>query len=294
MTSIEMQMAPWLLPSMRRRYRGPAAPVADLRVFDAREMPAPLAAAHPTQAITVGGVPGVLLHPERRERGVMVFLHGGAHVYGPGPGHWEWLCGMGDATGMAGLMLMYDRAPEARYPTSLDQVVAACDAIAGDGITGDRVLAGDSSGGGLAVAAAMRMRDEGRPLPRALVLSSPWLDLTMSNPGLIAARGADVMLGTDRLGEHARAYAGDADLRDPLVSPAFGDPTGLPPMLITAGGAELMCAEIRDWAAACAAVGTPCEVIEVPGAIHDFAMARTLFPEAREVFPRMAAFAARQ
>jgi len=289
MAGIEMQMAPWLLPSMRRRYRGPVAPVADLRVFDARAMPAALGSAHPTRATTVGGVPGVLIHPEREGRGVIVFLHGGAHVYGPGPGRWEWLCGMSDATGVAGLMLLYDRAPEARCPTSLDQVVAACDEI-----VGDRVLSGDSSGGGLALAAAMRMGDEGRALPRALVLSSPWLDLTMSNPGLIANTDADVMLGTERLAEYARAHAGDADLHDPLVSPAFGDPTGLPPMLITSGGAELMRAEIRDWAAACPAVGTPCEVIEVDGAIHDFAMARTLFPEAREVFPRMAAFAARQ
>ncbi|MBM3634099.1 MAG: hypothetical protein FJW99_02230 [Actinobacteria bacterium] len=63
-------------------------------------------------------------------------------------------------------------------------------------------------------------------------------------------------------------------------------------MLITAGGAELMCAEIRDWAGACAAADTPSEVIGAPGAIHDFAMARALLPEVREVFPRMAAFAA--
>lgn len=284
-----MQMAPWLLPAMRRRYRGSAAPVADLRVFDAREIPAPLAAAHPVDRVTTRGVPGVSIHPERAGRGVLVFLHGGAHVFGPGPGHWEWLCAMSDATGMAGLMVLYERAPEARYPASLEQVLAVCAAL-----EGDTVLAGDSSGGGLALAACMRMRDEGLRHPRALVLSSPWLDLTMSHPGLMAHRDADVMLGTERLSEYARAYAGDADLRDPLVSPAFGDPTGLPPMLITSGGAELMRAEIRDWADACAAAGTPCEVIEVAGAIHDFAMARTLFPEAREVFPRMAAFAAAQ
>ena len=286
MPSIEMQMAPWLLPSMRRRYRGARAPVADLRVFDAREMPGPLAAVHLAPTITFGGVPATCVHPERRGRGHIVFLHGGAHVFGPGPGHWEWLCGMSDATGMAGVMLRYDRAPEARYPASLEQVLAA-----GADVPGDWVLSGDSSGGGLALAACMRMRDEGRALPRALVLSSPWLDLTMSNPGLLAVEDSDVMLGTERLGEYARAYAGDHDLRDPLISPVFGDPTGLPPMLITAGGAELMRAEIRDWAQACAAAGTACEVIEVDGAIHDFAMARTLFPEAREVFPRMAAFA---
>jgi len=284
--SIAMQMAPWLLPAMRRRYLGSAAPVVDLRTFDARELPPALARAHPSEQATPGGATGTWLHPERRANGAIVFLHGGAYVFGPGPGHWEWLCAMSDATGMAALMLMYDRAPEARFPTALEQVVAAC-----ADLDGPWLLAGDSAGGGLAIAAAMRMRDEGAPLPRALLLSSPWLDLTLSHPGLVANASGDVMLGAERLGAYARDYAGDADLRDPLISPAFGDARGLPPMLITVGGAELMLFEIRDWAAACAAAGTPCEVIEVDGAIHDFAMARTLFPEAREVFPRMAEFA---
>lgn len=286
--SIEMQMAPWLLPAMRRRYRGSRAPVSELRVFDARDAPPALASAHPCHAATEGGAAAVWVHPERRARGTVVFLHGGAYVFGPGPGHWEWLCAMSDATGMAGLMLLYDRAPEARFPTALEQVLAAC-----AGMDGEWTLAGDSAGGGLAIAAAMRMRDARAPLPRALVLSSPWLDLSMSHPDLIANTCGDVMLGTERLAEYARDYVGDADPRDPLISPAFGDPTGLPPMLITAGGAELMLFEIRDWVAACTAAGTACELIEVDGAIHDFAMARTLFPEAREVFPRMAEFALR-
>lgn len=283
-----MQMAPWLLPAMRRRYRGSAAPVADLRVFDAREVPPALATVHPCRAATEGGAAAVWVHPERRGQGTLVFLHGGAYVFGPGPGHWEWLCAMCDATGMAGLMLLYDRAPEARFPTALEQVLAAC-----AGMEGEWALAGDSAGGGLAIAAAMRMRDSRAPLPRALVLSSPWLDLSMSHPDLIANTCGDVMLGPERLAEYARDYVGDASPRDPLISPAFGDPAGLPPMLITVGGAELMLFEIRDWAAACAAAGTECEIIEVDGAIHDFAMARTLFPEAREVFPRMAEFALR-
>ena len=85
---------------------------------------------------------------------------------------------------------------------------------------------------------------------------------------------------------------GAADMRDPHVSPAFGDPRGLPPMLITSGSAELMRWEIRDWARACADAGTTCDLIEVEGAIHDFAMARTLFPEAREVLPAFAEFVA--
>jgi acetyl esterase/lipase len=284
--SVEMQMAPWLLPSMRRRYRGSAAPVQDLRVFDARTIPPPLADLHSIDAVAVAGVDATWINAGARGNGTIVFLHGGAYVFGPGPGHWDWLCAMCEATGMAGLMLLYDRAPEAQYPMALDEVISASATL-----DGDWVLAGDSAGGGLALAVAMRMRDSGAPLPRALVLSSPWLDLTLGHERMLANQHVDVMLGLDRLADYAAMYAGDHDRRDPGISPAFGDPTGLPPMLITVGGSELMLWECRDWRERCAAAGTPCDLIEAPGAIHDFAMARTLFPEARRVLPRMAAFA---
>lgn len=280
-----MQMAPWLLPSMRRRYRGAPAPVPDLRVFDARTVPAGLAGTCTTQPGGLAGVEAMWIEPGSRHRGVIVFLHGGGYVFGPGPGHWEWVCAMCHATGMAGLMVLYERAPEARFPVALNQVLDACSTL-----DGDWVLAGDSAGGGLAVSAAMRLRDAERPLPRALVLSSPWLDLTLANPDMLANQDVDVMLGLDRLRDYAAAYVGDADPRDPGISPRFGDPAGLPPSIVTVGGAELMQWECRDWAARCRAAGTPCELIEVPGAIHDFAMARTLWPEAREVFPALAAF----
>lgn len=280
-----MQMAPWLLPSMRRRYRGSRAPIADLRVFDARDAPPSLAAAGLVQSTEVAGVHGAWIAPGNRAGGTIVSLHGGAYVFGPGPGHWDWLAAVCEATGMAGLMLLYARAPEARYPVALEQVVAACATV-----EGDWVLAGDSAGGGLALAAAMRMRDAGAPLPRALVLSSPWLDLTLEHPQMLAGQDLDVMLGLDRLRDYAAEYAGAHDRRDPGISPLFGDPSGLPPMLVTAGGAELMLWECRDWTQRCDGAGTACQLIEVEGAIHDFAMARTLFPEARTVLPQMAGF----
>ena len=282
-----MRRATELLPTMVQRYRGEPMHCDDMRIEDAREAPEPIREAHTVVDERIAGVDCSWINPENRAHGLIVSLHGGGYIVGPGAAHWGWFSTLCRETGQAGLLIRYSRAPEATYPTALNEVLGVVRTLDGPWQT-----VGDSAGGGLALALAFRLRDGGEPLPTAMVLSSPWLDLTMSNPGLIANAHADIMLGSERLGEYARAYAGDRDLRDPLVSPAFGDPAGLPPMLITAGGAELMRAEIRDWAAACEAAGTACEVIEVDGAIHDFAMARTLFPEAREVFPRMAAFAA--
>lgn len=98
-------MAPWLLPAMRRRYRGAPAPVDELRVFDARHIPAALAAGRAVAEEDIVGARCTWISSARGDTGTILFLHGGGDVFGPGPGHREWLCAMWDATGMAGLMV---------------------------------------------------------------------------------------------------------------------------------------------------------------------------------------------
>jgi acetyl esterase/lipase len=112
----------------------------------------------------------------------------------------------------------------------------------------------------------------------------------MAHPEQAANAHFDPMMGIPALDHYAKAYAGQADRRHPHLSPLYGNPTGLPPMLITVGTAELFLFEIRDWKAKCDAAGTKCEVIEMDGATHDFAIMLTLMPEAREVLPAQVEF----
>jgi len=282
-----MRRAPELLPGMLQRYRGAPMDWAEMRADDARAAPDAVRDAHTVMDETIAGVHCTWIDPGRRENGVIVSLHGGGYIVGPGPAHWGWFSTLCQRSGMAGLLIRYSRAPEATYPTALNEVLAVVRTL-----PDPWYLIGDSAGAGLGVAAASHLRDRGEPMPRAMVLSSPWLDITMTHPDEVANAHIDPMLGIAALDRYARAYAGQTDRRDPGLSPLYGDPTGLPPMHVVVGTAELFLFEIRDWKAKCDASGTACEVVEVDGAIHDFAIMLSLMPEAREALPAQAAFLA--
>ena len=283
--SDQMQRAPELLPTMVQRYRGEPMHCDDMRIEDAREAPEAIREAHTVVDERIAGVDCTWINPEDRANGLIVSLHGGRYIVGPGAAHWGWFSTLCRETGQAGLLIRYSRAPEATYPTALNEVLGAVRTL-----DGPWQIIGDSAGGGLALATAFSLRDAGEPLPTAMVLSSPWLDITMAHPEQAANAHIDPMMGIPALDHYARAYAGGTDRRHPHLSPLFGDPTGLPPMLITVGTAELFLFETRDWKAKCDAAGTPCNVIEMDGAIHDFAIMLALMPEAREVLPRQATF----
>lgn len=186
---------------------------------------------------------------------------------------------------MAGVLVDYALTPKHAFPVALEQVLGMV-----KDLKEPWFLAGDSAGGGLALAAAYRLRSGGETLPRAIVLSSPWLDVTMSNPQARLNQSIDSMLSLRGLARGAEPYAAGADPRDPLISPIFGEPSGLPPMQIHVGTRELFLWDCREWQARCRQSGVPCELIEVPGGFHDFPMAVSLIPEARAAVKRQAKF----
>ena len=285
--SDEMLRAPELLPGMVQRYGSEPMPADDMRVEDAREAPDAIRDAHTVVDEHIAGVHCTWVNPGHRSNGLIVSLHGGGYIVGPGAAHWGWFSTLCRETGQAGLLIRYSRAPEATYPTALNEVLGVVRTL-----DGPWQLVGDSAGGGLGLATAFSLRDTGEAMPTALVLSSPWLDITMAHPEQAANAHIDPMMGIRALDHYAKAYAGETDRTHPHLSPLYGDPTGLPPMLITVGTAELFLFETRDWKAKCDAAGTACEVIEVDGAIHDFAIMLSLMPEAREALPVQAAFLA--
>lgn len=279
-----MRRIPEMFPDTVRWFSGADVPFAEMRALDQRTPPTSLRAAHDLQQEHVAGVDCWWVDPDHRDAGLIVFLHGGAYVMGPGAGQWSWIAGLCAATGMAALCPLYRRAPEHPFPAALDDALAVAAAI-----DGSWVLAGDSAGGGLAVALAMRLRDHDLPAPGAIALSSPWLDLTLTDPDEVAQQAIDPMLTIAGLERPAAAYAGTADRTQPGISPRFGDPTGLPPMHATVGTAELLLPEVRAFAARCAAAGTPFTLHEEPGGIHDYAIGLGFLPEADAALPHTAA-----
>jgi len=176
----------------------------------------------------------------RPERNVL-YLHGGAYVSG-GPAHYRhFLWRIAETFQASVWALAYRLAPEHPFPAALDDAVAGYNWLADK--TADKrqlFVMGDSAGAGLTLCLLLSLRDHGGPLPGAAVALSPWTDLALTGQSLIANAAADPMLNADHLPQLVQLYLAGADPRTPYASPLYGDPAGLPPILIQVGSDEIL------------------------------------------------------
>lgn len=173
---------------------------------------------------------------------VLLFFHGGGYCSGSILSHRRMVTEAGRAGGVRTLAIGYRLAPEHPFPAAFNDAQTAWHFLRRQGITAKHIaVGGDSAGGGLSLALAMKLRDLREELPACLWLASPWTDLTMSGSSLISKDADDPLIHKGYLQELASAYLGGAaDARDPRVSPLFGKLTALPPILIQVGSAETL------------------------------------------------------
>lgn len=210
--------------------------------------PSAVLKSHAVEHEMIGRTRTVWLDGHRGDRGLIVFLHGGAYVSGPFASDWLWLSRHIDALGCAGLMVDYRNAPDHQHPVALDDVEAVLAALRADGRLAGQpwVLAGQHAGGGLALTVARRLREAGEvPAPAALVAMSPWLDLELANAGITETDQADPVHERRLLRDAAIRYAGRTPLEDPDLSPLNADLSGLPPLHLSVGMRDLFLAEVR-------------------------------------------------
>ncbi|MGB7738490.1 MAG: alpha/beta hydrolase [Steroidobacteraceae bacterium] len=222
-------------------------------------------------AATRGGVPGEFAQTRglATTRGEVLYLHGGAYCVGSPATHRAISSHLARRTSARVFVADYRLAPEHPFPAAVDDAVAAYRALLRDGGSPQRIaIIGDSAGGGLALATALRLRELGEPLPAALVLFSPWVDLGTPDRGVEPA--GETMLSRAWTAECARLYLGGRDSNDPLASPINGDLRGLPPMLVQVGQDELLLPDARRLQSALAAAGVPVELQEYPRRWHVF------------------------
>ncbi|MFL6543132.1 MAG: alpha/beta hydrolase [Chthoniobacterales bacterium] len=187
----------------------------------------------------------------------------------------------------------YRLAPEHPFPAAVDDAISVYRALSASGAT-RVVLAGDSAGGGLAIATAIRARDQALPSPSSILTFSPWVDLTPGRERQLRSREhLDDMFYAESFWAYADAYLQGADPRSPLASPLFAYLTSLPPLLIEVSGTELLHVEavqMRDrWAEA----GNVVELNVSAGLPHGWQEVTPFVPEARESLRRAAEFALR-
>jgi len=191
------------------------------------------------------------VEPAGRPRGgVILYFHGGGFVAECRAIHDPLLAALGRTAGARGLMVDYRLAPEHPFPAATEDCFAAWNWMLSSGIDPARVVfAGDSAGGNLVLVTAMRARDEGLPLPAALVLISPVLDLTFSGASFARNDGIDPMFRAVTARRIQDWYAPGLDAADPRISPLFGGTGNLPPTLLLAGSSELLLDDTLRYAA---------------------------------------------
>lgn len=242
--------------------------------------------------IELGGVPTLRLAPKAVAQAAtrIFYLFGGGYATGEPESDLPVSGALAQRLGLAIVAPRYRLAPEHRHPAALRDALAAYRAFVAAG-QGPVFVVGESAGGGLALALVQAAKAEGLPLPAAMALLSPWVDLTQSLPS--ANDGFDPTLARRNLHDYARLYAPrGGDLHAPALSPLFGPLDGLPPMILTTGSRDILNEQVHALARAVTAAGGEVELHDWPGLWHVFEFYRAL-PEAAASLDRIAAFLAR-
>jgi epsilon-lactone hydrolase len=294
MPSVAMQD---LMEVLRNRQRASASR-APATVGEARAAFAPAGPVHPVpddvlvSEVSAGGVrahwlaaPGA--DPDR----VLLFLHGGGYQLGSLRSDGELAARLGRASRMRVLFPEYRLAPEHPFPAAIDDVRAVWRWLRTDQQLSARsmAVAGDSAGGGLAVALLVAARDAGDALPAAAVLMSPTVDLTSSGASMTDRADEDPISTPALLRQLASDYLAGADPETPLASPLFASLSGLPPLLVQVGTADLLLSDSERLAGAAAEAGVDVLLEVGEGLPHVYQLALGT-PEAAQATERVGTF----
>lgn len=279
MPSLRHELLAWAVPRLRGGTEAPTVPgplPTGVTPFFARRF----------SVVTedVGGFASYVITPRGiAPRRTVVYLHGGSYAYPLDPFHVRYVARLARALEARVALPEYPLAPVHTWRDShepLADLTTRWAAESPDGV----VLAGDSAGGGLALALALTLRDRGGPQPTHLVLHSPWVDLTTSTPETAALDAVDPWLDLAQLQEYAAQWAGTPeDLGRPEVSPALADLAGLPPAVMFCGTRDLLVAGCRLLADRAAATDWQLRYVEKPDLVHVYPLLPTL-PEAGQAF----------
>lgn len=232
--------------------------------------------------VTLGGVPTLAINSGPAQAGALLYLHGGAYVAGSPQGYRGLAAEVGKAAGLPCFAPDYRLAPEAPFPAAVEDAVAAYHALLDQGIPASRiVVAGDSAGGGLTLATLVKLRELGSALPAAGYLLSPWADLACAVPSMQAKAADDPALDQTSLMAMAALYLAGHDADHPLASPVNADLSGLPPLLVQVGSAEVLLGDALLVAERAGHAGTHVQLEVWPEMIHVWQSFHFLLPEGR-------------
>jgi len=239
----------------------------------------------------LGGVPVEWFRPEAgelREGALIVYLHGGAYLFGSTRSHANLIGRLALETGMPVVGINYRLAPEHELEEGREDVISVWRALVDRRWSPEQMaMAGDSAGGGLSVSSALELARRGAATPAALGLISPWVDLSCSSASYEENEYYDYGRS-----EHVRAWrdrvVGDREATDPIFSPIYDDLTQLPPTLVHYGGGELLADDCRRFVEELEEAGVEVDGVEWPEMVHAFHAFYEFLPTAREAISALA------
>ena len=243
-----------------------AVPIAEGCVVEAIEAPGPRG----ERIVPPGAMP----------RSALLYFHGGGFFFGSLNTHRHLVSRLAAAAGLTAFSIDYPLAPESTLPAALDDALAAYRWLLEQGFPANRiVLSGDSAGGNLAAATALRAAAEGLPMPAGLHLMSAWLDLTQSGASYKERATHDIMLTHKTMCEVAQIYVGTFDARHPWASPVNGNLSELPAVMIQVGTDEVLLSDSLAFAERAALQGVGVRLQVWPEMVHDWPLFHAVLPQ---------------
>ena len=241
---------------------------------------------------TVGGVGAIdVTIGDAVRSNVILYFHGGVYVIGSAAASVALASDLARRVDARVVSVDYRLAPEHPFPAAVNDARAAYEGLLQQGIgPGQVALAGESAGGGLAVALLVELRDAGVPLPSCVFMMSPYADLTLSGETLQTKHADDPILTPNGLRLRVLDYVDVADPGDPLISPIFADLRGLPPFLIQVGSHEVLLSDALRLAARAATDDVEVTLEVTPGVPHVFQGLAAQLDEAGAALDRAASF----
>ncbi|ANE53426.1 alpha/beta hydrolase fold domain-containing protein [Flavisolibacter tropicus] len=210
----------------------------------------------------------------------ILYLHGGAYIQSFVRFHWYFLAALVNAVNCTITVPDYPLAPAYTYTDSFAMVLDLYRQLLSAVDTNDLIIMGDSSGGGFALALAQKIRDEHIPQASQIILLSPWLDITLSNPDINDLDPVDPFLEKESLQQAGKLYAGDTNPDHYLLSPINGDIEHLGKMTVFAGSKEILVADARKLKSLADSKGVDLTYFEYADMFHAWMLLR--FPEAKK------------
>jgi len=240
--------------------------------------------------VNAGGVPSLLVTTDAERAATLLLLHGGGYVSGSAFGYRHLAGALAVAAASCVVVPEYRLAPEHPFPAALEDALRAYLWMLDSGTHPEEVtLAGDSSGGGLALSTLIRLKQEKLPLPGGVVLLCPGVDLTFEQ--LDEPSEPQPAISIDQLRSFAASYLAGHPADDPVVSPLRADLTGLPPMLVQGGTGDVIVEDAHRLAAHARQHGVDVRLELYPVATHDFQVFWSFLPEAADALKQAGRFA---